>query len=413
MSQKQLKYILIVGIVLFVGAMIAGNIIGIKSKEEYFDILQSPLLKRLSALPSAMMLILTVIVVPLLEESVFRIWVIKQGKVENNSGFTLFSSLLSFYSVPVFGITVLYIVAGYSVGISILVFLSLGSGLLIKNRQYKILTFTIFTGFWFSILHFSNYSSLLGGVIACLQQFGLSFILVYLGLRFGFVFTIIGHSLNNLLATLPLIFFSQHTVHPILLSGQSYFAIVEQLSPFSNGNAQNLIEKDTLSLAGFPQEIAVSLNDFSNDTMYKSNIGNSMVKYRLTAKSINNKQIDKFDLLKRYLHQLNIQTDTLQTEAYVLSVTDYKKCTDIPSSSHYFYLSLQSLTMTIRDRIELPVILLADSADLKIQMDYIFLKLKNKEEIMNYLYNEYGIKIEYSKNRKITIIRFFTQQNDL
>lgn len=385
-------FILLCGILAYILGFLAITVTTAYKQGDYF---QGPLLEIFLLFPPLYVLIAILFFPAIIEELAFRGWIIKKriGIIVSYSGILLILHF-SFQSI-----LLLVIIAP----ILFYVFF------IFKHEKIKFLLLIFFTSILFGVLHISNYTEW-ARFFAVIQLTGLAIILCYIGLRFGFVYCIIAHFFNNLIAILLLTLFIS-TDYSGTFENKTYNAEISKQSLFDTSYKQCLFSHDTISLNQHITNIAAKLYPFNNDTICKG-IPNNFNKYKLNVTSKNNYNINRLQLHKDIIKQTNLVTDTFYKPAYVLHVKDKEKLKNAPTEKNNTYsYCIERLTATIRAFYKIPLILKDNQINYNFNIDYDVLGSgisldsdASFKKTKTQLKEEYGIIIRKESTKKATII---------
>lgn len=349
---------------------------------------QQPLFQYLLIFPPIISLGLVLVVASVFEELAFRGWIIKNkaGKIISYMGIIMLIQL-TFNS--------LLLSALLSPILFVLFFI-------IKNEKWKLILSVIATSLLFAIMHFNNYSDTFTRIFAIIQLIGLSFIICYVGLRFGFLYCILVHFINNLLAMIVLFIFLS-TDYSGNLENSTYQAQLSK-TPLTDIKFRNFnfTGYDTITLNSHITEIAQSLAGDERNVIFRSYISN-LIKYKFTAVAKND-TINQKQLFEDLVKHANLKLDTTYELAYVLSISDTVKLNNIEQFDNSYKTSIYSLMYSIREIYKLPVIIQNEDYNSLFNFDFKVLRIRDKEEFTKRLKDEYGINIEKSFDKKAMII---------
>ncbi|MDY0282177.1 MAG: CPBP family intramembrane glutamic endopeptidase [Salinivirgaceae bacterium] len=379
-KSKYLIYFLIIGIVFWFVGFVYNLHYYINTGEFYTDILQQPLFERLLQFSPFTILFLTIVIAPLFEEVVFRLWTKLNSLALIISYFGLVFFTHSFFKT--IWLTIIAIVVfGY-----FLFFL--------KKEKIRLPSLIMLTSVVFGFIHLANFNSGSFSFLGVLSLVGFGMVLSYISLRFGFKYAVLVHSFNNCLAILPMLFLSQNSI--LSFSGESYNAQQTVVNLFSFGEELNYQNQDSiLVIAGLPQ-MASALSPFTPDVFYVAEIS-SLNKYKLIVRKKNSTIIDKEALLSDFLIKNNISVDTMLVKGVLFSALDTSFLKSV-SPEKSFIMNVVSLVSTLRARNKLPIVLDEYTPNIVFNMGMPFLELENFEDIKAYLIEKYRILIVKDSN---------------
>lgn len=296
--------ILYSALVLFLSGLILGFIL-VDNPGELAPSPQFPFIEKLSKLSPLLILLLPVVVLPLIEEFTFRLWTLK--------------------SKASYVISVLSITAYVFLSTGNLVYTLITPMVLIVvfffNKNILLTTFV--TSLIFSFLHIPNMEPSTSNVaIALITLSGLSFLLIYIGLRFNLFYCILTHACYNLLVTL--LHLSPSFTEDVKLENSSYSGNIEAVSVFSADKDMNYISPDSISITGNSLVIVEKLQPFSCETVYRSML-TDLSRFHLTATAKQGQTIDIDELTYDLMDVFDIGLDAVAIPAYTLKLFDVPK----------------------------------------------------------------------------------------
>ncbi len=348
---------------------------------------QQPLFKILQAFPPYIVYVIILVQSSVLEEIAFRGWIMKKKFWKYLSfSLILFFLYMSFDN---------FILLAFVVPILFVIFF------IIKNETLKTILLITFTSLLFGIMHYNNYESW-ARIFAIIQLIGLSLILCYIGMRFGFIYTIIGHFVNNLIALL-LITIVFNTNYSGKFENTTYSAEITKISNLKFYNQTHWLFPDSIYTNGYITQIATELPPFKTDIIYKYSIAD-FNRYILSVKNKTGSNINKEQLFIDYINNTNLILDTTYTAAYTIKILDSLKLCSYKLSKSYQKTNIQSLTTSIRSIYELPIVLERNYINYNFNIDWKILRIKSVQELINRLKNEYGILLTKDNEKRATII---------
>ncbi|MDD4149808.1 MAG: CPBP family intramembrane metalloprotease, partial [Bacteroidales bacterium] len=349
---------------------------------------QQPLFNILQIFPPFIVYALILIGASVFEEFAFRGWIIKKkfGK------YLSFSLILTFLYLGFESIWLIAIVS------PILFFIFF----VLKNEKLRLVLLIISTSILFGIMHYENYESW-AKLFAIIQLIGLSFILCYVGLRFGFIFTILGHFLNNLIALMLLTVFA-NTDYAGKFENTTYTAEISKISSFDFSSQMHWIFPDSISTNGYITEIASDLPSFKNGIIYKFEISD-INRYLLIATSNSEDKINEDQLFNDFVQHTGLVLDTSYSEAYIMIIEDSLKLLNyLPPAENRQETNVESLSTSIREIYKLPLILDDDYRNYSFDFDWKLYRIKSSEEFIDRLNKECGILITKDSKKQATIV---------
>lgn len=379
-TRRYLFCFLVLGIILWLTGFVYNLYFYFDTGRFYLDILQQPLYERLLQFSPFIILFLTIIIAPLLEEIAFRLWTASNGLASVVSYIGLIFFTHAFFKL---------------IWLTILVIIIIGYALFfLKKDKIRLTSLIVLTSVIFGFIHWANFNNGNSSFLGVLSLVGFGMILSYIGLRFGFKYSVLAHSLNNCFAILPMLFLSQNSV--VEFNDDSYMAKQIVVNPFSFGEELNYQNQDSILVTAGLSQIASALSPFKADAFYVAEIG-SLNKYKLMVRKKDSFKIDKKSLLIGFLRANHIVTDTILIKGVLFSVLDTAFLKSV-SPKKSFRMNIVSLVCTLRERFKLPVVLDVNTPNIIFNMEMSFLNLENFEEIDEYLAEKYRIRIIQDSN---------------
>jgi len=359
------------------------------------DLTQEPVLKILNVFPPIIIFTMTLIYASIFEELAFRSWVMEKKIWKYVS-----LSLITYVVYSTFGNIFFAIITGAAL---YFVFFR------IKDQRMKIILSVVITSVLFGLIHYANFYGW-GKWLAMIQLTGLSFILCYLGMRFGFGFAVLGHFVNNLVAMVLLT-----AVININYAGEfgdeTYTAQISKVSLFQLTSELNFeLSEEALSIGNITQ-IAEDLAPFSHNTIYRCRVSN-LNRYRLEVNAVEGHTIDYSALFMHFLDHTGLTTDTTYEMAYVLNIIDTAlfKNPDIGEVSPGYRINLSGLVSSFRSIFDAPIVLKEGQTDYN---TYQYLDLFSTKELISgsgfaklqeRLLLQYGVSLEADGSTMARII---------
>lgn len=396
-NKKLLRVILLIGILLY----IIGSLIGVitnslkDSFDQMYDTANMPIYQVMMQLPYVIVILMTVIVAPIMEEIIFRIWT--KGKPKYD--------ILSFVAIAAF----CYYISAFSLWVYIPMMLLLFCVFFfLKNRDsLRLILLVTVTSMLFGLSHINNDNGFWPQCSYILVTSGMGFVFAWIGLRFRFIYCILAHGLNNLLVTIIIFGLPMNTT-TTFASGANTIEIKNDI--FSTYGRGESISNDSIKLGGTLSEmasnLAKSIYGTSSDTIYLAYAGEDLKKYQLTVHAKNG-PIDKKQLLHDFIAHSKIDVDTVIEKAYVLKIKDTSLLR--PNGRQNTGFQIRSLVSDCQKTHKIP--LLYDqryvAENIEPQKDYYSnFFFATKEEACSYLDKTYGIEIKESDSLKAICIRF-------
>lgn len=361
---SQYSKILYIGIFIFLIGSLFNSYQLINQNNSYNDI-QNPLLSKLTDLNIFFSLFYLIIVAPVIEEIIFRTWVL--GKK--------ISYLFSLFGITIFS----YFINGSILTSSSIFLVLIISFFLIETK----LIIALSTSTIFAFLHIANIGDNFH-TLTLLPLLGTSMVFTFVALHYNLKFSILTHAVYNTIALSFFIFIPSDSDKKILFENNTYIAEIEGLMALSRLNNVNLISNDSISIVKSLPEIIPELSGFNNEVFYESKIS-SLKKHRLTVKSKSHLKICKDVLIQDIMALPIVTADTNIIDAYILH---YNNATVTTQENDIYYVKLYDFINFLKFKKGISIKLSSKYENKKIAVSQNFLRTKEEEEIIRLLNNE-------------------------
>lgn len=380
------KMYLFLGVLLFFLALISNyiyfNSFGINENGE----LNGPFIDQLKKFPPLLLLVFPLIISPIMEEFAFRGWLKSTG----------------IRKIITICFVVLYIQSAFHSVLFSLLILSTLILFQFRIKKNALAVNVIFTSILFSVVHIQNFNDPFIAFSGLTQLFGVGLILSYVTYRFGIVYSIILHAVNNTIAFLPLILVG-NSDQVILFEGETYLATLTPVSIFEFRTTNIYDDNDAISITNNIEEIAVELAPFETDMIYKSSSVN-LANYSLKVYPKSNKSIDPNTLFNDYLNINAMNCDTIQTTAYTLEqVPDFVYQ---GSNEPTYKTTLFNLIRQIRNKYSIPLWIPKHLNDAVLTIDISTINMSLLDDFRCYLELKQGIRILDPDQIQLKEVRF-------
>lgn len=385
------KWILFLGISLWILGTILNYIVQLSND----NLAQSPLLEylysSLNIFPYKgallIMMLFVTLFIPIMEELSYRVWT-----KEKTWAYILSLFLGTMYVYMVSQKVIL------SIFTAIILF---GCFFLVKNYKLKMWLSIIITSLIFTLLHISGISSGISMISVLITIFGLSLVLCYIGIRYGFVYCILLHCVNNFIGFIPLMPLKQ--APDMVWENENYQVYVSE-KPLWEQSEVICCNNTSLFFKGLKTEIAADIFPFSNDKIYQHTFTN-FHQYYVTVNSKNHLPINREDLFDDYVEKMNLQLDTTIHSAWMFDVkNDADLCREKENTYPFF---LENEVVLLRKAFKLPLKMkqenFKDSAIYLGKDDFVLHPFQIETTIEKY--KSYGIYIYEDTTQQISVIR--------
>lgn len=239
------------------------------------------------------------------------------------------------------------------------------------------------------------------------QLFGVGLILSFISYRFGIVYAIILHAINNAITFLPFILVS-NSDQGLVFEGETYSATITPVLIFNFGDSNTYDYTDSISITNTLTEIAVELAPFEEDMICTSPSVN-LAHFQLKVYPTSNEAIDPTLLFMDYLRMNKISSDTIQKAALTLEqVSNFQYQ---PGEELTYNTTLFSLVQQIRNKYDIPLWIPTDLKDSIYTIDISTISMSNFDDFRNYLEEEQELRIHDPNQTEIKEVRFKRQEN--
>ena len=385
------RHCLVPGIVLLVLGIIGSSIYPYIVGETRTLIESSSFMNVLIDEMPLLMLIMTLLFAPILEEFSYRSWTMK-------SPFWKYFSLIAITAFTYFS---LYSIIVTCVAFVVLLFLFC----IFKGDKHKdLIQFLriLVTSILFSIAHYQNESGWFS-VIAFFDRLGMALIACYLALRFRIIYAIIFHFANNLLVFILAYFFV--TDYSFEIKDETHSAELTETSMFDgnynyyeNGYCVNKIIN-----TGCLPSVAYDLveDQYQKDIMYFPLVTNYN-HYRYCATGTDSTpQLNYWQLFNELVQQTGLRLDTITPEKiYHIDITDTTKLREKGTREDNMGGFVQRLRGSYGK-----MFVIDDGIDsIKVITDRKFYYMIDMDNLVPHLEERYGFKVEERDNQDCKII---------
>ncbi len=332
------------------------------------------------------MLIMTLLFAPIVEEFSYRSWAMK-------SKFWKYFSLIA---ISAYTYLTTYSIIITCVAFVVLLFLFC----IFKGDKHKDLILflrILVTSILFSLAHYQNESGWFS-VIAFFDRLGFALIACYLTLRFRFIYAILFHFANNMLAFALSYFFA--TDYTFEINDETHTAKLTEISMFDD-QMDHWDEGDIVYTGCLPVVAYELTSAYEKDIMYYPLVSRYN-HYCYCATAIDStKPINGWQLFDELLQQTGLRLDTVIPEKiYHVEITDTSRLIGrgkYENKMRYFVRSLRRTygkMFVIDEEDENIMISIATETKWQIDMD----------NLIPHLYEKYGLKCEERDNKDYKIV---------
>ena len=378
------RHCLVPGIVLLVLGIIGSSIYPYIVGETRTLIESSSFMNVLIDEMPLLMLIMTLLFAPILEEFSYRSWTMK-------SPFWKYFSLIAITAFTYFS---LYSIILTCVAFVVLLFLFC----IFDGEKHKdLIQFLriLVTSILFSLAHYQNESGWFA-VLAFIDRLGLALIICYVALRFRFIYGIVLHFANNLLAFVLAYFFV--TDYTFEINDENHTARLTEISMFDR-QMDHWDEGDIVYTGCLPV-VAYDLNcgyEYQNDQMFYPLVSRyNHYCYCATAKD-STKPVHHRQLFDEFLQRTNLRLDTVIPEKiYYLEITDTSRLVEIGKYEN----DMGNFVRNLRYAYGKMFVIDDGAENIKITND----RISYWQMDVPHLKEQYGIKVEERDNQDCKII---------
>jgi hypothetical protein len=343
--------------------------------------------------PFYLVFLIAVFVGPVREEIAFRLWVI-----EKRWAFWISS--------------VLIVVLGWLqdnhlvivVGIGLLLYLAFEKKL--KLTKAKGTVFFVLSSLTFALLHLNHNNPLIYSFIEILYYSGAGGLLAYIGLRYGFRYSILSHIVFNAVFLL-VTFLADNKIELNFKLDEDTEVSLTTNSIFSLPSISNIvINEDSVYFEGTLTELLIWISPEKRQYLMVDN-GLGVIHHTLKATSKTG-TINRDNLRDALVERLPINIDTTEVNAYCLMFDEqFDGNVPNPNRDNLKSHSLSSIAYMIRTNHKLPVLVCdtLEKQDKLVQIDTDFYFIKSESRLKKYL-RDRGVLINSETNKQMKRIEF-------
>jgi len=379
------KTYLVFGIFFFVLGLIVNFILFETTKLTTESNINSILIQQLKNFSPILLITIPVIFVPVFEEFAFRGW----------TKLTVPRKLISIF------LSVIYVQVLFDYFLIAVFALACLLFLMFKVKKNILFINILFMSLFFAAVHINNFTNPIYAIGSMITLFGVGLILSYVSFRFGIIFSIIVHIINNCIVFLPLLFIANNADSIVTFEGETYSAEFRPASMF--GVSNNYIFSDSVNIVNDLTGIAVELAPFETDIIYSS-VTVSLATFNLKVYPKSSLEIDLNVLFNDFLELNKIKSDTLLKDAFVL-----EKKSDfvyLPTLEPTYKTTLFGLVEQIRSKFEIPLWIADDIKDSVYSIEISTISMTSFEDFKDYLLLNHGISIIDPYRTKIKYVKF-------
>ncbi len=332
------------------------------------------------------MLIMTLLFAPIVEEFSYRSWTMK-------SLFWKYFSLIAITAYTYLALNSIIVTCVAFVALLFLFCIFKGD----KHKDLILFLRILVTSILFSLAHYQNESGWFS-VIAFFERLGLALIACNLSLRFRFIYAILLHFANNMLAFALSYFFA--TDYTFEIKDETHTAKLTEISMFDD-QMDHWDEGDIVYTGCLPVVAYELTSAYEKDIMYYPLVSRYN-HYCYCATAIDStKPINGWQLFDELLQQTGLRLDTVIPEKiYHIEITDTSRLIGSGKYENKMRYFVRSLRRTYGK-----MFVIDDGAeDIKITNTKTSYWLIDMENLVPHLEEQYGIKVEERNNQDCKII---------
>ena len=380
------RHCLVPGIVLLISGIIGTSIYPLLVGETQTLIDSSSFMNLLIDEMPLAMLIMTLLFAPFVEEFSYRSWTMK-------SLFWKYFSLIAITAYTYLALNSIIVTCVAFVALLLLLCIFNGD----KHKDLIQFLRILVTSILFSLAHYQNESGWFS-VIAFFDRLGLALIACYLALRFRFIYAILFHFANNLLAfALSYFFVTDYTFE---INDETHTAKLTEISMFDE-QMDHWDDGDIVYTGCLPVVAYELTSAYEKEIMYYPLVSRYN-HYCYCATAIDStKPINGWQLFDELVQQTGLILDTVTPEKiYHLEITDTSRFVvsgKYENKMRYFVRLLRRIyrKMFVIDE-EYENIMISTATETKWQIDM--------DNLIPHLYEKYGLKCEERDNKDCKIV---------
>jgi membrane protease YdiL (CAAX protease family) len=347
--------------------------------------------KLVSQLPLYLVFLMVIFIAPVYEEVVFRLWVTGM-----RWAFWTTAAL-----IIVFG-WLMHVYLLIAIGVGLLLYQAFAKTLNLTNT--KGVLFFVLSSLSFALAHLNPSNPWSYSAIQVVYYTGVGGLLAYVGLRYGFRYSVVSHIVFNALIVFVTFFAEkQRDLHFTLDMDTEVSLTANSIFSFPS-NSHVVLDDDSVYYESTLTSILIGISPEKRQYLMVDN-GDGFFRYTLTATSKSG-SINLGNLRDALVERLPISIDTTEVDAYCLRF-DEQVAADIPTQENVRSHTISSLAYMIRSNHGIPV-LVCDTIspqDKMIQINTDFYFVKSESELRQYL-RDRGVLIDSESDRRIKRIDF-------
>ena len=359
-----------------------------------FDTIDDDVVSKLAgSLPLYLVFLFVIFIAPVYEELAFRFWVTGKRRAFWISAILIvvFGLLMGFYLV-------------IAIGAGLLVYLSLEKPLKLTNA--KGVVFFVLSSLSFALAHLSLDNPMMYSVIQVVYYMGVGGLFAYVGLRYGFRYSLVSHILFNAVIVFIAFFADNQKDLHFTIDADTEVSLTANSIFSSRSSLDNVLNDDSMYYEGTLTGILIGISPEKNQYLMVDN-GFGLYRHTLTATSKTG-AIDRSNLRDALVERLPIKIDTTEVDAFCLTFDEqFDGGAPNPKENKQKPHSLNSLAYMIRMNHKLPVLVCdtLEQQDKLVQIDIDFYFIKSESALKTYLQDR-GVLINLESDRQIKRIEF-------
>lgn len=289
-----------------------------------------------------------------------------------------------------------------AIGVGLLLYQAFAKTLNLTNA--KGVLFFVLSSLSFALAHLNPSNPWSFSAIQVVYYTGVGGLLAYIGLRYGFRYSVVSHIVFNAVIVFVTFFADkQRDLHFTLDMDTEVSLTANSIFSFPS-NSNTVLEDDSVYYESTLTHILIGISPERRQYLMVDN-GDGFFRYTLTATSKSG-SINLGTLRDALVERLPISIDTTEVDAFCLGF-DERFAADIPTQENVRSHTISSLAYMIRRNHGIPV-LVCDTLspqDKMIQINTDFYFVKSESELRQYL-RDRGVLIDSESDRRMKRIAF-------
>lgn len=331
--------------------------------------------EHLQKIPLFVLVASVVLLMPIVEELIFRSWIFISPKLFFLPGLTL---VIFTYYVSNIYIALLILTLYFA---QLILYIKWRSS---ESHKTKLnFTFALISSIIFSILHLLAYDNPLAITTKSFYYFGGGLILTFVGLNFHYIFMFLSHIVFNFIVLNFLLFSGNFQNQQ--QTNESFSIEIKSVPFYTPEN--HFFSADSIHIVGRKAQIANSIHPH----LRIKSIDFEFKLYEVIIRKIDS-NVAKNEIFYSYIDLMDLTLDSLETDCFEMNIDSFIEC----ANSNCYLSTPEILSNLLFNRFNVCV---NTNAKRKLVLDRKLLEIKDFDEARRFLLENHGIKIQASQQK--------------